>query len=113
VATLLTVAAAADSAAAAAGTLAQAQPWPLVLLQMVTAASAAVAATAAGLTAQTAADPLVGLHLARGLRLKPPPWPSRQGESGVQSSDLDGVGSNPAIPPMQFTCFIDEFNKLA
>ncbi len=43
----------------------------------------------------------------------PPPWPSWQGESGVQSFDLDGVGSIPAIPPTQFTCFVDEFNKLA
>ncbi len=42
-----------------------------------------------------------------------PLWPSWQGESGVQSFDLDGVGSIPAIPPTQFTCFIDEFNKLA
>jgi hypothetical protein len=42
----------------------------------------------------------------------PPPWPSWQGESGVRSFDLDGVGSIPAIPPTQFTCFIDEFNKL-
>ncbi len=42
-----------------------------------------------------------------------PPWPSWQGESGVQSFDLDGVGSIPAISPTQFTCFIDEFNKLA
>jgi hypothetical protein len=43
----------------------------------------------------------------------PHPWTSWQGESGVQSFDLDGVGSIPAIPPTQFTCFIDEFNKLA
>jgi hypothetical protein len=43
----------------------------------------------------------------------PPPYPSWQGESGVQSFDLDGVGSIPAIPPTQFTCCIDEFNKLA
>jgi hypothetical protein len=27
-----------------------------------------------------------------------PPWLSWQGESGVQSFDLDGVGSIPAIP---------------
>ncbi len=38
---------------------------------------------------------------------------SWQGESGVQSFDLDGLGSIPAIPLTQFTCFIDEFNKLA
>ncbi len=42
---------------------------------------------------------------------KPPPWLSWQGESGVQSFDLDGVGSIPTIPPTHFICFIDEFNK--
>jgi hypothetical protein len=41
-----------------------------------------------------------------------PPWPSWQGEREVQSFDLDGVGSIPTIYPTQFTCFIDEFNKL-
>jgi hypothetical protein len=47
------------------------------------------------------------------LVILPPPWPSWHGKSGVQSFDLDGVGSIPAILPTQFTCFIDEFNKLA
>ncbi len=42
----------------------------------------------------------------------PPPCPSWQGESRVQSFDLDCVGSIPAIPPTQFTCFVDHFNKL-
>ncbi len=36
-----------------------------------------------------------------------------QASGGVQSFDLDGMGTIPAIPPVQFTCFIDEFNKLA
>ncbi len=35
------------------------------------------------------------------------------GDIGVLSFDLDGVGSIHAIPPTKFTCFIDEFNKLA
>ncbi len=43
----------------------------------------------------------------------PPPWPSWQGESGVQSFDSDGAGSIPATPPTQIICFVDEFNKLA
>ncbi len=34
-----------------------------------------------------------------------PPWLSWQGESWVQSFDLDGVGSIPDILPMQNTCF--------
>jgi hypothetical protein len=37
-----------------------------------------------------------------------PPWPSWQGKSGVQSYDLDSVGS---IALTQITCFIDHFNK--
>ncbi len=36
-----------------------------------------------------------------------------KGESWVQSFDLDCVGSISAIPPTLFTCFIEEFNKLA
>ena len=32
-------------------------------------------------------------------------------ETGVQSFDLDCVGSIPTIPPMQITCFVDHFNK--
>jgi hypothetical protein len=35
-----------------------------------------------------------------------------QGESGALSFDLDGVGSIPAIPPAQITCFVDHINKL-
>jgi hypothetical protein len=31
-------------------------------------------------------------------------------KAGVESFDLDGVGSIPAILPRQFTCFIDELN---
>ncbi len=38
-------------------------------------------------------------------------WLSWQGERGVQSFDLDGVGSIPVIPLMQIT-FVDHFNKL-
>jgi hypothetical protein len=33
-------------------------------------------------------------------------------KSGIQSVDLDGVGSIPAIPKMQIACFVDHFNKL-
>jgi hypothetical protein len=40
----------------------------------------------------------------------PPPWLSLQGESGVQSFDLDGIGSIAAIPPTQITCFVDHGN---
>jgi hypothetical protein len=45
-------------------------------------------------------------------------WPGFEGitlshAEEIQSFDLDCVGSIPAIPPTQFTCFIDEFNKLA
>ncbi len=35
-----------------------------------------------------------------------------QGESQVQSIDLGGVGSMPAIPPTQIICFVDHFNEL-
>jgi hypothetical protein len=34
------------------------------------------------------------------------------GKSRVQPFDLDGVGSIPAIPPTQITCFVDHFNNL-
>ncbi len=44
--------------------------------------------------------------------LLPPPRLSLQGESRVQLFDLDGVGSIPAIPPTQITCFVHHFNKL-
>ena len=42
----------------------------------------------------------------------PPPWLRWQGENGVQSFDLNGVGSISAIPPTQIICFVDHFNKL-
>jgi hypothetical protein len=58
-------------------------------------------------------DMAPGVRISSNIYIRPPPWPSWQGESGVQSFDLDGVGSIPAIPPTQFTCFIDEFNRLA
>ncbi len=32
--------------------------------------------------------------------------------SGVQSFDLDGAGSIPAISLTQITCFVDHFKKL-
>jgi hypothetical protein len=38
-------------------------------------------------------------------------WLGWQGESGAQSFGLDGVGSIPAIPPTQITCFVDRLNK--
>ncbi len=43
-----------------------------------------------------------------------PTWLSWQGESGIhwQLFDLDCVGSIPAIPPKQNSCFVDHFNKL-
>jgi hypothetical protein len=41
-----------------------------------------------------------------------PPWLSWQGKSSVQSFDLDSMGSMPAIPPTQMTCFVDHYNKL-
>ena len=34
-----------------------------------------------------------------------------QSESGVQSYDLDGVGSIPAIPQRRLPAFVDHFNK--
>ncbi len=34
-------------------------------------------------------------------------------QAKARSSCLTCVGSIPAIPPTQFTCFIDELNKLA
>jgi hypothetical protein len=47
----------------------------------------------------------------------PPPWLSWQGESWIQSFDLDGIdsipGNFPPFPTMQITCFVDHFNKLA
>jgi hypothetical protein len=35
-----------------------------------------------------------------------------KGESGIQSFDLDGVCSIPAIRQMKITCFVDHFIKL-
>ncbi len=52
--------------------------------------------------------------LARRRSMRASPWLfSWQGESGVQSLDLDGVGSIPAIPPTQITCFLMRLNQLA
>ncbi len=37
----------------------------------------------------------------------PPPWLSWQGESGVQSCDLDGVGSVPAMPQRRLPALLN------